>query len=474
MRNDAANYTAFANQGSGTGVNHYSRYYMGIQPSTKGLPSNWSMSANLSPFTSNVSLEFDSRTHGWYWQPVLKTATEADGSLDVATMVNPSTQGLDYNASRLWINDPNDGWISFSFNQLERNVAANRYSRLATTFYATSTDKDRDGISDGQELINERNKLNRQLLLLEDYVESLVEIDQRMLRDDLKLYSLNQIESMKTIKNFKHKGGEAEEACLVVFNSVDDNGQEVKRRLVLHKDGNQLMPAIAVDNDMQEIAASSFEFNVVVDPANPTQRAAFNPSDPNPELLIRSFSGVYNPKTKTTQLFEYVPATQDDIDGIGLDEARDLAVNRQLPESIGLNETVASHLATIDSAEENDAITGWFIGKAWLAADSYSDATPGRDVDVWHWLEGKNADANFWFVENPQNYQNPKQGAIDNRYTNWDPNNKPNFKNSRQGLVIDGSTGLWSADRASYNTDFGAKYGYIVEYTPFSGLPDLI
>jgi len=471
MRHDAANYSAFANQASGTGVNHYSRYYMGIQPSTKGLPSSWSMSANLSPFTSNVSLEFDSRTHGWYWQPVLKTVTEADGSLDAATMVNPSTQDLDYNASKLWINDPNDGWISFSFNQLDQNVAANRYSRLATTFYATSTDKDRDGISDGQEEINERNKLNRQLLLLEDYVESLVEIDQRMLSDDLKLYSLNQIESVRTIKNFKYKGGEADEAILVVFSSIDDNGQEVKQRLVLHKDGNQLMPAIAVDNDLQEITPSSFTFNIVVDPANPTQRPVFNSSDPNSELLIRSFSGVYNPKKDKTHLFEYVPFPKDDQYGLTFDESREAARNRQLPSSLSTSESVSSYLATIDNAEENDAITGWFKGKAWLAADSYSDATPGRDVDVWHWLEGKNADANFWFVENPQDYQNPKQGAIDNRYTNWDPNNKPNFKNGRQGLVMDGSTGLWSADNARFDT---TKDGYIVEYTPFSGLPDLI
>jgi len=480
MRNDAENYSAFTNKDSGKGANHYSRYYMGIQPSTKGLPSNWSMSANLSPFTSNVSLEFDSRTHGWYWQPVLKTVTEADGSLDAAKMVNPSTQDLDYNASKLWINDPNDGWISFSFNQLDQNVAANRYSRLATTFYATSTDKDGDGISDGQEQINERNKLNQQMLLLEKYVESLTEIDQRLLSDDLKLYSLNQIESVESIKNFKHKGGEAEKACLVVFSSVDDNGQEVKQRLVLHKDGNQLMPAIAVDKNLQEITPSSFEFNIVVDPANPTQRPVFNSSDPNPELLIRSFSGIYNPIKKTTQLFEYVPFPKDDKDSLTFVEAREAARNRQLPSFLATSKTVTSYLATIDNAEENDVITGWFKGKAWLGADNMGDDEQIKnkeelylkeDHNIWQWLDGENQGEPFWIEYKGSSWWDGKTDrVIDGRYSNWDRFGAE-WSEDKRVMIIDGETGSWRQARSDLTSGIN---GYVVEYTPFQGLPSFV
>jgi hypothetical protein len=463
MRNDAENYSSFASVDSSQRANHYSRYYMGIDPGVKDRP-EWSMAANLSPYTSNVSLEFDSRTHGWYWQPVLKTVTLADGSLDAATMLNPSTQDMDYDASKLWVNDPNEGWISFSFSQLDTNITAYRYSKLATTFYATSTDKDKDGISDGQEEINKRNKLNRQLLLLEGYAESLPEIDQRLLSEELKLYSITQIESVKKITDFQYDGGVSEEACLIVFNSANEKGEQVKRRLVLHRVGDQLMPAVAVDSDLRPVTPTDFTFNVIVDPSNPTQRPVYNPSQQNPELMVRYFAGFYDPETDKTQLFEYVATPKEDIDGLSFEEARQLARNRQLPQSIKLDEGIVSHLATIESPAENDSITGWFQGNAWLAADNQADRDIWSFKDVWHWVEGKSTGLKFWYKELG------KEGPIDNRYSNWEFG-EPKLSYD-QGLAVNGDTGKWLGAVKTAPIGEGVT-GYLVEYTPFQGLPSL-
>jgi hypothetical protein len=475
MRYDAENYVAnqktLQDSQEENPSYRYSRYYFDDKFAGKeGLRSDFNASRDIYPYTSNVSIEFDSRVHGWYWQPVYDTDLL---SADQLGAVDPASLPLDYENSKLWINDPTDGWVSYSFTELDNNIEAFRYSRLASTFYATSTDKDKDGVSDGQEEINRRVHFDRQLKLLQEYGDSLFDLDQRLISGDTNLFSLNQIKKVEEVKKLEYDEQTINDALVVTFETAKKDGDEIKRKLILHKRDGVAQRALLATNELEAIPATDFSFKILVDRNNPNQEYVF---DPNNLIapIVRTFAGFYNENSGKTHLYEYVPAPKEDIDGIGLDEARNLAANTQLPQSIKLNGTIASHLASIDNATENDAITGLFTGKAWLAADSYSDATFGRNVDVWHWLEGKNADADFWFVENPQDYQNPKQGAIDDRYTNWDPNNKPNFSNTRQGLVIDGSSGLWSADNARFDTDSGAKYGYIVEYTPFSGLPDLI
>jgi hypothetical protein len=59
------------------------------------MPSDWNIDSNLREFTSNISLEFDSRTLGWYWQPVLQTAASSDA------MFNSEQQNLDLERSKL-------------------------------------------------------------------------------------------------------------------------------------------------------------------------------------------------------------------------------------------------------------------------------------------------------------------------------------------------------------------------------------
>ena len=482
MQYDAENYNAFSSEGSSEGSKHYSRYYLGMTKSSgDNLPSDWTVEKNLLPYTSNVSLEFDSRTNGWYWQPVLKTVNQVDGSLDVATMLNPQTQDFDYDASKLWINLP-EGWTSFSFNEIETNVTAYRYSRLATTFYATSTDKNGNGIADGQEEINRRTDYDRQLLDLAKYTNDITDIDQRLLKDEHKLYSLSQIKSVELVKNFQVNGLPIETACLVAFESAKKDGTPLTRHLVLYKDNNELMPAIAVDKDQRQITPSSFEFNYLVDPVKPTQRPAFDPSRPEQSVLVRSFAGLYDPGTNTTQLFEYVPFPKDDPDGLNYDESREAARSLQLPAglSTGTTPTTAS-LATIESSAENDVITGLFEGKAWLGADNLGSDEQIKDKEglyllgdhnLWQWTEGRNQGKPFWIDYHFQDDHLQKDGPIDNRYSNWAKNGSK-WESYKQVLTVDGNTGQWS--QAFTNLPlFSGINGYLAEYAPIQGLPSLM
>jgi len=479
MRYDAENYVANEkalqdSQGKNP-VYRYSKYYFDDKFAGKeGLRSDFNASQDIYPYTSNISIEFDSRVHGWYWQPVSNTDLVTADQLGT---VDPASLPLDYEDSKLWINKP-EGWTSYSFSELDNNIEAFRYSRLATTFYATSTDKDKDGVSDGQEEINRRLRFDRQLKLLEEYGDSLYDIDQRLISSDTNLFSLNQIKKVEEVNKLEYDGQTINDALVVTFETAMRNGDEIKRKLILHKRDGVAQRALLATNELEAIPVADFSFNVLVDRNNPNQEYVF---DPNNRIApaVRTFAGVYNEKKDKTHLFEYVPFPKDDQDGLAFDESREAARNRQLPSSLSTSESVSSYLATIDNAEENDAITGWFKGKAWLGADNMGDDEQIKDKEglylqedhnLWQWLDGKNERKPFWI-----NYFNNRlleDRPIDNRYSNWAAKGT-RYESYRQVLSIDGETGSWEQNFSNLPL-YSDINGYVVEYTPFQGLPSFV
>ena len=468
MRYDAENY--LANQDAlektsrGSQKYSYSKYYFDDKFAGKeGLDANFDASSKLYPFTSNISIEFDSRVHGWYWQPVYDKSLI---SADQLKSIDPSSLPLDYEKSKLWINNPKDGWVGYSFNELDNNIEAFRYSRLASTFYATSTDKDKDGISDGQNEINQRLAFDRQIRLLEEYGDSLYDIDQRLISSDTNLVSLSQIKNVTKVDRLIFEGKTIENALVVSFITATENDQEVKRKLILHKRDGIAQRALLADDDLNPVPISDFSFNILVNKDDPNQGYVLDPKNPTAPA-VRTFAGLYDNRLDKTQLFEYVQFPKGDLNGLTLEESYEAAKARQLPTNLSVKGQPTGILATIESDKENDAITGWFTGKAWLGGNT--TRTP-FNKNIWAWRDRQGLSKPFW-----QEYSGPessKSGPIDGRFSNWASNN-PGWSQSRssdKGLAVQGDSGSWWSAPKNLPLPSGIN-GFVVEYTPFQGLP---
>jgi hypothetical protein len=468
MRYDTLNYAAFFDQSSSpAGANHYSRYYFDSKTISKeGLPSGWDKQVNLFPFTSDVSLEFDSRSNGWYWQPVVQVEKTSEGEANLNTVIDAEKRTLDLDKSKLWIKELND-WKSFSFNELHENVKAFRYSKLATTFYTSSFDENNNSVPDGLEEVERRQQFDANLKLLEGYVSNLSEISQDMLDEEHTLYSLAQITDIESLKEktFIYNNRPQEDGLVISFNTVDGNGNDAVRKILLFRSNNQLQPALAIqdNNNTISINPSTFKF------------------DHAQNGISRSFAGLYKPTDNTTQLFEYVPyATQDPAPtNLTFEFARELARSRQLPQDLITGKgTISSHLATINSRSENDAITGLFQGDAWLAGDNDGSQQKHRYpfTKFWQWLEGNETRSQFWSTQDSSvgfvnRAEKLADGPVNNSFTNWRPNNiggPPSWTRSYEVLAVNGETGYWrESDSIANPSDVT---GYLVEYSPISGL----
>jgi len=472
--NFAANQRALENPSAGSAAYRYSRYYFDEAFAGKnGLPPDFNEAQRIRRFTSNVSLEFDSRVHGWYWQPVFKS--DYQGQFDLENP-DPFSQDIDSERSKLWVNHPTKGWKDYSFSELDYNIRAHRYSRLASTFYTSSTDDNKNGISDGLEEIDRRRQFDAQLKLLQSYGDSLYDIDQRLISRDANLFSLTQIQGIESFSVLDFDGAKLNDALVVAFDSISETGESVGYHLILHKVDGRPQRALLADQNMSPISATDFSFNYLVDrddinrPYDPSQDNAKNP-------LVRSFGGFYNKSTNTTKLFEYVPfpRTKDGITGLTFEEAEAAARARQLPAALSAEAGISGRLATIDSRKDNDVITGLFQGRAWVGADNQGkqDAYPVK-TNFWQWLQGPKKGSQFWSTQSP--FFDPEitplnDGPVNDAFSNWPTgrNGKPQYVPSRRVVSVDGGTGLWY--QSSPDNFNPMITGYVAEYERFSGLP---
>lgn len=74
---------------------------------------------------SNISIQFDSKKFGWFWQPEFMNSPNGSVSID-------------QNASKLWVELQPGDWTPFTFKQLDDNPTAYSYALKAKTFYQTN------------------------------------------------------------------------------------------------------------------------------------------------------------------------------------------------------------------------------------------------------------------------------------------------------------------------------------------------
>ena len=245
MRYDAANYQAFFGQNGAQqeGSNSfYSRYYFDATSiNTSDLPASWSINSNLRQFTSNISLEFDSRTLGWYWMPVLQTPRNADGSLDITRTYNADQQSLDFDRSKLWLQDPKTGsWSATSYSDLNYITQAFRAAQKATTFYTSSFQ------GEARAEINRRQQRDQQLELLNSVMPDLRTLDQTYVRDERsRIYFLSQIVSVSTQSAYAE--GRDRDGLAITFTSVDEQDNEQQKQLLLYKNDAGIIKAASID-----------------------------------------------------------------------------------------------------------------------------------------------------------------------------------------------------------------------------------
>jgi hypothetical protein len=243
MRYDAANYSSLFQGQEVSKQPFYSRYYFNantILPSD--MPSDWSLNRNLRQFTSNVSLEFDSRTLGWYWQPVLQVSGQSTDGL------GPDQQSIDLDRSRLWIRDSKTGdWNYTSYADLGYLSQAYANSLKATTFYFSSFN------GEGSADVARRQDRIAQFELLQTVVPDLRLLDQGLIRDERsRLYVLAQVKSVRSVTGLPAEGGRYD-GLIVTFTSVDEKDNEVVKELFIYQKGG-LAKAADVDDSKRLLA----------------------------------------------------------------------------------------------------------------------------------------------------------------------------------------------------------------------------
>lgn len=249
MRFDAANYDAFFNNQGNSAGNFYTRYYFNtssIRPSQ--MPTGWNINENLKQNTSTVSLEFDSRTLGWYWQPVFKL-DQGNGKTVNTKDLNLKNNSLDFFRSKLWVKDQLSGsWSSHNYYDLNFITRAYRAAQKATTFYSSSLNEQT------KIEIQNRQEKDQQLGLLESFLPDLRDLVQPAgffgNRGRFRLTSLGQIQSVS-----KKSDG----VLLVVYNSVDDFKDEPAVRAIrIFRDNDNQIKAYP---DAVPIASKALAFS---------------------------------------------------------------------------------------------------------------------------------------------------------------------------------------------------------------------
>jgi hypothetical protein len=221
-------------QPSKAGKTFYSRYYFNSNILESKLPAEWNVNQNLRQFTNNVSLEFDSRTLGWHWQPVFKNVTDEQ-------YLTPNLQELDFDQSKLWIRDQITAeWKSTSYADLSYLTKIFADSRKATTFYYSTLN------GEGEAELQRRKQEISQFELLATFVPDLRLLDQRLIRDDRdRLYHLGQVKSVKSATSVAELVPRS--GLIVNFTSVDYQDNEISREIFIYKGLNGSIKAAYSD-----------------------------------------------------------------------------------------------------------------------------------------------------------------------------------------------------------------------------------
>jgi len=122
----------------------------------------------------SLSIEFDSRSLGWYWQPVFASKLPPGTKEATQDELNNAIT-LDENASRLWVeNDDAPGtWKYYTFKQFDTVTEAFRDALLAKTYYQ---------VNGGKSIISADQKATNDLVqsfeVLDRYMPDLTKLDQ--------------------------------------------------------------------------------------------------------------------------------------------------------------------------------------------------------------------------------------------------------------------------------------------------------
>jgi len=245
MRQDTSNYMAFY-QGEGATADpsaaFYSKYYLNDQFTSNEVNpysnNRWSAYEQLKSWTSNVSIEFDSRSLGYYWQTVVKPIKTPEGKIDAGAMFDPTKQEIDFEQSKLWIrNSTTKEWESYSMNSLSYDTKAYRYSLLANTFYYTT----KNGA--GEQEIKTRTERDVMLQKLENVIPDLSRLDQSSITDErYKLLMLQQITYLKDNnavgpQTTKAVQGKSRKGYSIKFGSESATGNQMTVELFVYDNG---------------------------------------------------------------------------------------------------------------------------------------------------------------------------------------------------------------------------------------------
>lgn len=188
--------------------------------------------------SSAITIDFDSRKLGWYWQPSYKQPMTVDSNNPAAAF---ATLELDNANSRLWINE-GPGWKFYTFDQIENEVTAMIAALRSSTFYAV-TEKGAL-MPEAKQVANER--LIKDLLLLGEYMSSLADLQQNWGNELPKIENLYEITHVK-------KGGDG----VIVYFTKD---RVVHQTVVRDVDGQPIaeLPTQLLKSAVRQVEASTF------------------------------------------------------------------------------------------------------------------------------------------------------------------------------------------------------------------------
>ncbi|MDO9023193.1 DUF4214 domain-containing protein [Zwartia sp.] len=140
----------------------------------------------------DITIQFDSRSLGWYWQPELVSSLPK-GLTQTTDEEFTNSITLDKDASKLWIENIEGDWDFYTFTQFDSLVEAYKSSLLSKTFYQVGNER-KNLISDDQALTN---ALVKGLELLEPIMPDLTKLQQSS-QSAVKLQNLAQITHIET------------------------------------------------------------------------------------------------------------------------------------------------------------------------------------------------------------------------------------------------------------------------------------